>query len=46
MKKILTLTLMGMLTTVILSSCGSKKKGSCDAYGSADRIENTDLAKK
>lgn len=46
MKKILALTLVGLLSTVVLASCGTKKKGSCDAYGSVDKVENTDLAKK
>jgi len=46
MKKILALTLMGMLFTVVLASCGSSKKGSCDAYGSVDKVENSDLAQK
>lgn len=46
MKKIFTLALTGMLFTVILASCGTKKKGSCDAYGSVDKIENSDLANK
>lgn len=46
MKKILALTLTGLMFTVVLASCGTKKKGSCDAYGSVNKVENTDLAKK
>lgn len=46
MKKFLALALVGMVVTVISASCGTKKKGSCDAYGSVDKVENTDLANK
>ena len=44
MKKFLTLTLMGLMLAVVLASCGSSKGGHCDAYGSVDQVENTDLA--
>ena len=44
MKKLLALTLMGLTLTVVLASCGSSKGGHCDAYGSVDQIENSDLA--
>jgi hypothetical protein len=46
MKKVLTLTLVGLFSTFVIASCGSKKKGSCDAYGSIDKVENSDLANK
>jgi hypothetical protein len=46
MKKVLTLTLIGLLSTFVIASCGTKKKGSCDAYGSIDNVENTDIASK
>ncbi len=45
MKKFLALTLMGLMLTVVLVSCGSSKGGHCDAYGSVDQIESTDLTK-
>lgn len=44
MKKFLALTLMGLMLTVVLASCGSSKGGHCDAYGSVDQVESTDLA--
>jgi hypothetical protein len=46
MKKVLTLTLIGLLSAFVIASCGTKKKGSCDAYGSIDKVENSDLANK
>ena len=46
MKKVLALTLIGLFSTLVIASCGTKKKGSCDAYGSIDKAENADLAKK
>lgn len=45
MKKYITLTLIGALLTVIMASCGSSK-GGCDAYGSTNNVENSDLASK
>lgn len=45
MKKILTLTLIGALFTILVASCGSSK-GNCDAYGSLDTQESSDLASK
>lgn len=39
MKRILALTLMGLMFTVILASCGSSQGGHCDAYGSVDTVE-------
>lgn len=46
MKKVVTLMLIGMVFTLILSACGSSKGGNCDAYGSVDQTENSDLASK
>lgn len=46
MKKVLALTLIGMTLTVLVASCGSSKGGHCDAYGSVDQVENSDLASK
>ncbi len=44
MKKVLALTLMGLVLTVVLAACGSSKGGHCDAYGSVEQVENSDLA--
>jgi len=44
MKKFLALTLTGLILTAVLAACGSAKGGHCDAYGSVDQIEKTDLA--
>lgn len=46
MKRFLTLTFAGLGLTIVIASCGSSKGGHCDAYGSVDQIENTDLASK
>lgn len=46
MKRILALTLMGFGLTVVLAACGSSQGGHCDAYGSIDQVESTDLAQK
>lgn len=46
MKKVLTLTLVGLLSTFVIASCGTKKKGSCDAYSNIDNVENSDIANK
>ena len=45
MKKILALTLIGLMLTVVFASCGSSK-ANCDAYGCIDQLENTDLASR
>ena len=45
MKKFLALTLMGLMLSVVLVSCGSSKGGHCDAYGNVDQVESTDLTK-
>lgn len=46
MKKILTLTLVGMFLSLVISACGSSKGGHCDAYGSVNQVESSDLASK
>lgn len=46
MKRILTLTIIGLVFSAVLASCGSSKGGHCDAYGSIGQVENTDLASK
>lgn len=46
MKRILALTLVGLSITLVLAACGSSKGGHCDAYGSLDNTQNTDLAQK
>jgi len=46
MKKILTLTLVGMLLSLAMTACGSSKGGHCDAYGSVNQVENSDIASK
>ncbi|MFZ9582443.1 MAG: hypothetical protein ACO28O_05660 [Crocinitomicaceae bacterium] len=33
--KVKVLTLLAVVATVILSSCGASRKAGCDAYGSA-----------
>ena len=49
MKRLLALTLMGLILTVVFASCGASKGGHCEAYGkapAADQVENTDLASR
>jgi hypothetical protein len=46
MRKILALTIIGVVLSVVLAACGSSKGGHCDAYGSIDNVENNDLASK
>ncbi len=47
MKKFWTLTLIGMFLTLVMTACGSSKgTGGCDAYGSVNEVENSDLASK
>lgn len=38
--------LVGMLLTLATAACKSTKGGHCDAYGSVDQVENSDLASK
>lgn len=45
MKRLLTLTLIGALFTLVFASCGSSK-GSCDAYGDVNTESSSDLASK
>lgn len=42
MKRILALTLMGLMFTIVLASCGSSQGGHCDAYGSATTVDVTE----
>jgi hypothetical protein len=46
MKRVLILTTMAIVLTAGLISCGGAKGGHCDAYGSVDNVENSDLASK
>jgi hypothetical protein len=46
MKKLVTLVLVGMVMAMVFTACKSSKGGHCDAYGSVDHVENTDLASK
>ena len=46
MKRILTLTIIGLVFSAVLASCASSKGGHCDAYGSIEQAENADLASK
>lgn len=45
MKKLLTLTLVGILMSLAMTACKTSK-GSCEAYGSIETVDNTDLASK
>jgi hypothetical protein len=45
MKKFLTLTLVGMFVALAMTACKTSK-GSCEAYGSIETVENADLASK
>jgi len=46
MKKLLIITLVGMFVTLGMTACKSSKGGHCDAYGSVNQVENSDLASK
>lgn len=46
MKRFFALTVIAASLVVIASSCGSSQGGHCDAYGSVDQTENSDLASK
>ena len=46
MKKFLTLALVGMLLSLAFAACKSSKGGHCDAYGSVNQVEKSDLAAK
>jgi hypothetical protein len=46
MKKLLTLVLVGMVLSLAFTACKSSKGGHCDAYGSANQVEQSDLASR
>jgi hypothetical protein len=46
MKRIFTLTLLGLIFTALFSACASTSGGHCDAYGSVDHVESLDVASK
>jgi hypothetical protein len=46
MKKLMTLTLVGMLLSLVVSSCGSSRGAHCDAYGKVETTQTTDVASK
>ena len=46
MKNKFSIILITAFVSVILASCGAKKSANCDAYGSIQEIENSDLATK
>jgi hypothetical protein len=46
MKKLMTLTLAGMVLTLVLAACKSTSGHGCDAYGKLDQTTNADLASK
>jgi len=41
MKRVLALTLTGLMFTALLAACGSSKGGHCDAYGNSHASTNT-----
>ena len=44
MKRLLALTLMGLMLTVVFAACGSSQHTNCDAYGTAPAADQVDLA--
>lgn len=46
MKTKLTLVFTAAVVALILASCGSGRTASCDAYGSTQQTESSDLAAK
>jgi len=46
MKTKFTLILAVAVVTLVLASCGSGRHASCDAYGSVQQTESSDLASK
>lgn len=46
MKNKFSIILIIAFVSIILASCGAKKSANCDAYGSIQEIENSDLATK
>lgn len=45
MKRFFAFTAIVAVVAVVLASCGSSQ-GHCDAYGSVDQVQNSDLASK
>jgi len=46
MKKILTLSVFAVVLSFVFAACASSQGGHCDAYGSVNNTENTDLTSK
>jgi len=46
MKNKFSIILIFSIISILFASCSSSKKVNCDAYGSVQKIENSDLATK
>jgi hypothetical protein len=46
MKKLMTLTLAGIVLTLVLAACKSTSGHGCDAYGKLDQTTSSDVASK
>jgi hypothetical protein len=46
MKTKITLILSAIVVTIVLASCGGGRIASCDAYGSVQQTQSSDLASK
>ena len=46
MKKMMTLTLAGIVLTLVLAACKSTSGHGCDAYGKLDQTTSSDVASK
>lgn len=46
MKKVLTIALTGLFFVALLASCGTKKGGNCDAYGSSNSTDTQEYANR
>lgn len=46
MKRFLALSALVAFIAVVATSCGSSQGGHCDAYGSVDTEQNSDLASR
>jgi predicted small secreted protein len=46
MKKMMTLTLVGIVLTLVLAACKSTSGHGCDAYGKLDQTTKSDVASK
>lgn len=46
MKRFLAFTALAAFLAVVAASCGSSHGGHCDAYGSVDTEQNSDLASR